>query len=238
MITLFFSFAAGALSTLSPCVLPIVPIIMSSALQTARLGPAALLSGVVLSYTVVGTVLAMFGTSLGVDTIHVRMASAVLMVLLGAALLVPAMQRAFVRFATPLTNSANGKLAEFRGDSVLGQGLLGVMLGLVWSPCVGPTLGAAITMAAGGQSAGKALLTMFAFGVGAAIPMGVLAYGSRSAMGQRRQSMAAVGRRGKQVMGWGLLVVGGLVLTGGDKWLETVLTSHMPMWLMDLTTRY
>lgn len=238
MITLFFSLIAGALSTLSPCVLPIVPIIMSSALQTARLGPAALLAGVALSYTVVGTALALFGTSLGLDTSHVRMASAVLMLLFGATFLVPAMQRALVRLVTPLTDGANNKLAGFRGDSVLGQGLLGVMLGLVWSPCVGPTLGAAVTMAAGGHSAGQALATMFAFGVGAAVPMGLLVYGSRAAIGNKRKTMAAVGQRGKQVMGVGLLLVGGLVLTGGDKWLETVLTSHMPMWLIDLTTRY
>jgi cytochrome c-type biogenesis protein len=238
MITLLFSFIAGALSTLSPCVLPIVPIIMSSALQTARLGPAALLAGVALSYTVVGTLLALFGTSLGLDTSHVRMASAVLMLLFGATFLVPAMQRAFVRLVAPLTDGANNKLAGFRGDSVLGQGLLGVMLGLVWSPCVGPTLGAAVTMAASGHSAGQALATMFAFGVGATVPMGLLAYGSRAAIGNKRKTMAAVGQRGKQVMGVGLLLVGGLVLTGGDKWLETVLTSHMPMWLIDLTTRY
>jgi cytochrome c biogenesis protein CcdA len=238
MITLFFSLIAGALSTLSPCVLPIVPIIMSSALQTARLGPAALLAGVALSYTVVGTLLALFGASLGFDTSHVRMASAVLMLLFGATFLVPAMQRAFVRLVTPLTDGANNKLAGFKGDSVLGQGLLGVMLGLVWSPCVGPTLGAAVTMAAGGHSAGQALVTMFVFGVGAAIPMGLLAYGSRAAIGEKRKTMAAVGQRGKQVMGVGLLLVGGLVLTGGDKWLETVLTSHMPVWLIDLTTRY
>jgi cytochrome c-type biogenesis protein len=238
MLTLFFSFLAGALSTLSPCVLPIVPIIMSSALQTARFGPVALLSGVTLSYTVVGTGLALFGTSLGLDTTAVRTASAVLMLLFGATFLVPAMQRAFVRVVTPLTDGANNRLAGFKGDSVLGQGLLGVMLGLVWSPCVGPTLGAAVTMAASGHSAGQALVTMFAFGVGAAIPMGLLAYGSRAAIGDKRKTMAAMGQRGKQVMGVGLLLVGGLVLTGADKWLETVLTNHMPMWLMDLTTRF
>ncbi|MBY0573582.1 MAG: cytochrome c biogenesis CcdA family protein [Undibacterium sp.] len=238
MLTFLFSLIAGALSSLSPCVLPIVPIVMSSALQTARLGPVALLAGVALAYTVVGTVLALFGTSLGVDASHVRMASAVLMLLFGATFLVPAMQSALLRLVTPLTTGANNKLAGFKGDSVLGQGMLGVMLGLVWSPCVGPTLGAAVTMAASGHSAGQALVTMFAFGVGAAIPMGVLAYGSRAAISHNRKTMAKLGQHGKKVMGWGLLLVGGLVLSGGDKWLETVLTSHMPMWLLDLTTRY
>jgi cytochrome c-type biogenesis protein len=238
VITFLLSLLAGALSTLSPCVLPVVPIIMSSALQTARLGPLALLSGVVLSYTVVGTLLALFGTSLGVDASHVRTGSAVLMLLFGTTFLVPALQRAFVRVATPLTDGAHSKLAGFKGDSALGQGVLGVMLGVVWSPCVGPTLGAAVTMAANGHSVWQAMATMFAFGVGAAVPMGLLAYGSRAAIGGKRKAMAAIGQGGKQVMGWGLLLVGGLVLTGADKWLETVLTNHMPNWLLDLTTRF
>ncbi len=238
MITLLFSLIAGALSTLSPCVLPIIPIIMSSALQTARLGPLALLAGVSLSYTIVGTTLALFGTSLGVDANQVRMVSALLMILFGSTFLVPAMQAALLRLLTPLTTRANTGLAVFQADSVAGQGLLGLMLGVVWSPCVGPTLGAAITMAAGGHSPWQVVATMFVFGLGATIPMGLLAYGSRAAIGNKRKVMAVMGQRGKQVMGWGLLFVGSMVLTGGDKWLEAVLTRHMPMWLIDLTTRY
>lgn len=238
MLTLFFSLIAGALSTLSPCVLPIVPIIMSSAMQTTRYGPLALLAGVALSYTLVGTALALFGSSLGIDAAHVRTVSALLMIAFGALFMVPMLQRALVRLLTPLTARASDTANGMRADSTLGQGLLGLLLGVVWSPCVGPTLGAAVTLAASGHTALQALGTMFAFGVGAAIPMGLLAYGSRAAMGSKRNAMAQVGLWGKRIMGLGLVLVGTMVLTGVDHMVETVLTQHMPLWLVDLTTRY
>ncbi len=238
MLTLVFSLLAGTLSTLSPCVLPIVPIIMSSAMQVARLGPIALLAGLALSYTLVGTGLALFGSSLGVDAGWVRNISAGLMILFGAMFLLPGLQQGLVKLLTPLTAGANAKLAGFNADSLWGQGMLGLMLGLVWSPCVGPTLGAAVTLASQGDSALQALLTMLVFGLGAALPMGLLAYGSRAAMSGRRKAMGEAGLWGKRVMGVGLLVVGALVLSGTDHVLEAWLTGQMPPWLLDLTTRF
>ncbi|MFZ6801059.1 cytochrome c biogenesis CcdA family protein [Undibacterium sp. Di24W] len=237
MISLLFAMLAGALSTLSPCVLPIVPIVMSSALQTTRWAPLALLSGVVLSYTVIGSALAIFGNSIE-HTQYVRIGSAVLMIIFGAMFLLPGLQQAFVKLITPLSDVANNKLADFKADSTLTQGLLGMMLGIVWTPCVGPTLGVAITMAANGKHIGHAVMIMFMFGLGAALPMSVLAYGSRAAIGNKRKSMAIMGHRGKQVMGMGLIFVGALVITGFDKSLETLMTSHMPNWLVDLSTRF
>lgn len=238
MLALLFSLLAGALSTLSPCVLPIVPIIMSSAMQVARFGPLALLAGLALSYTLVGTGLALFGGSLGVDAGWVRKLSAGLMIMFGAMFLSPILQQGLVKLLTPLTAGANAQLAHFKADSLWGQGLLGLMLGLVWSPCVGPTLGAAVTMASQGDSALQALLTMLVFGLGAALPMGVLAYGSRAAMAGRRKAMGEVGLWGKRVMGVGLLLVGALVLSGADHVLEAWMTRQMPPWLLDLTTRF
>ena len=238
MMILLFSLLAGALSTLSPCVLPIVPIVVSSAMQTARFGPIALMSGVALSYTLVGTALALFGSQLGIDAGQLRTASAGLMLFFGLAFLVAALQRTLIRMLTPLTAGANSKVSVFSADSTVGQGLLGLMLGVVWSPCVGPTLGSAVTMAANEHTALRALVTMLAFGVGAALPMGLLAYGSRAAVGRKRDAIAALGLWGKRVMGVGLVLVASMVLTGADRWVETLLTSHMPAWLIDVTTRF
>jgi cytochrome c-type biogenesis protein len=211
---------------------------MSSALQTNRWAPLALLSGVVVSYTTMGTLLALFGSGLGIDARHVKTASAILMLLLGAMFLLPVLQQAFIKLTTPFTDTANTRLSSFRADSVLTQGLLGMMLGVVWTPCIGPTLGAAITMAACGNNYWHTLLTMLVFGIGAALPMGVLAYGSRATISNTKKTMAVAGRRGKKMMGLALLLVGGLIITGSDKSLETLLTSHMPSMLQDLTTRF
>ena len=238
MISLLFSLIAGALSTLSPCVLPIVPIIMASAMQTNRHGPLALLVGVTLSYTLIGTLLTLFGSSLGISSHQVRYASAALMLIFGATFLIPALNQLFIKLITPLTQGTTNRVANFQGDSILGQGMLGLMLGVVWSPCVGPTLGSAITWARHTQTAWWALIVMFSFGLGASLPMGVLAYSSRASMGAKRNTMLQVGRWGKLMMGWGLVLVGVMVLSGADHAIETVLTQNMPSWLIDLTTRY
>jgi cytochrome c-type biogenesis protein len=206
--------------------------------QASRWGPLALLVGVTVSYTLVGTGLALFGRSLGVSTDVVRVAGAVLMLAFGVVLLVPALQTGLTRLLAPLTDNANSRLATFKANSAWGQGVLGLLLGLVWAPCTGPTLGAAITMAARGDTALQAMVVMFAFGIGASTPMGLLALGSRAAMKSNRNRLMAVGHRGKLLMGWGLVLVALMVLTGTDKWLEAQLAASLPEWLLDLTTRF
>jgi len=238
MMTLLFSGFAGALSTLSPCVLPILPIVLTSALQTARLGPLALLAGVAISFTLIGTALALFGGSLGLAAGQLRVVSAVLMLGFGASFLVPALHRAFIKLLAPLTDRAQSKLSGLHADTLSGQGLLGLLLGVVWSPCVGPTLGAAVTLAAAGPTVLSAMGTMLAFGIGAATPMALLAYGSRAAWGQQRKRLSAAGHRGRQLMGLGLVTVAVLVLTGADHLIEAQLTRQMPDWLLSLVTRF
>ena len=73
--------------------------------------------------------------------------------------------------AAPLANWANGRLEGRDTGGPAGQFGVGVLLGAVWSPCVGPTLGAASLLAAQGRDLGQVALTMFVFGLGAALPL-------------------------------------------------------------------
>jgi len=89
------AYAAGLLSTLSPCVLPLLPLLLASAASAHRWGVAALTAGLALSFAVTGTLLAALGTSLGIDELMLRNASAVLLVAAGVVTLLPALQRRF-----------------------------------------------------------------------------------------------------------------------------------------------
>jgi cytochrome c biogenesis protein CcdA len=111
------------------------------------------------------------------------------------------------------------------------------LLGAVWSPCVGPTLGAASILAAKGENLAQVALTMLAFGIGAALPLMLLGLESREAIMRWRGRLMDAGRGGKVLLG-GLLVVVGLFATGLDKRLETVLLDASPAWLTELTTRF
>lgn len=230
------AFAAGALTILSPCVLPLAPIVLGSAAQTHRWGPLALAAGLIGSFSGVGFLLATFGVSSGFDGDIVRQAGAALLLLAGLALLVPRLQAWVTKVATPLANWAGSRQAGLERFGLLGQAGIGVLLGLVWSPCVGPTLGAATVLAAQGRNLGAVAATMAAFGAGIAAVLLVLAFATRSLLGRWRGRLRVAGGAGKQVLGGLLAFVGLLILTGGDHIIEGVLVSVSPPWLIDLTT--
>ena len=112
---LAISFLAGALSILSPCVLPLLPLLLSGALQQHALAPLALAGGLAASFTTVGLLLATFGFAAGIDGEALRVAAGVLMGLLGILMLSSKMQLGFARFASPLAGTVNGLLTQRAG---------------------------------------------------------------------------------------------------------------------------
>jgi cytochrome c biogenesis protein CcdA len=227
------SFTAGALTVLSPCVLPLALIAMTSALQRHRFGPVALAAGLAVSSTVLGLLFAMLGFTIDRDL--VRLAAALILVVLGLVLVSVRAQGAFARLLAPVTEGASRLLARTPRAGVVGQFLVGALLGAIWSPCAGPTLAAAITLAAQRTSVTSAAAVIATFSLGAAVPLVALAYASREALGRRAESIARIAR---PLTGVALVVVGVLTLSGGDRVIETRLVDVMPGWLMDLTTRF
>ena len=113
-----------------------------------------------------------------------------------------------------------------------------MLLGAVWSPCVGPTLGAASLLAAQGHNLLQVAITMFVFGIGAALPLLLLGLLSREAMIRWRNRLISVGQVAKAGLGILFVAIGTLVLTGLDKSIEAALVAASPQWLTDLTTRF
>jgi cytochrome c-type biogenesis protein len=230
------AFAAGALTILSPCVLPLVPIVLGSAAQRHKWGPVALAAGLVLSFTSVGFILATAGTATGLDGEIVRKSGAILLLLAGCVLLVPAIQLWLSHVATPLANWANARQSGLERFGLAGQAMIGALLGLVWSPCVGPTLGAATVIAAQGKNLAQVALVMAAFAVGIASVLLLLAFTTRSLLSRWRGRLMQAGGSGKRVLGGILVIVALLILTGGDHAIEGLLIYISPEWLTDLTT--
>ncbi len=230
------AFAAGALTILSPCVLPLVPIVIGSAGQRSKWGPLALSAGLVVSFTAVGLAVAALGEASGFDGEIVRQFGAVLLLLAGLWLLVPQVQAAMARLTTPMAAWAGQKQVGLERYGLIGQAAIGALLGLVWSPCVGPTLGAATVLAAQGQNLGEAAVVMAGFGLGIATMLLIIAVGARGFLKRWRGRLMSTGSGGKRVLGVLLSVVGVLILTGGDRIFEGVVVGLTPDWLTDLTT--
>lgn len=236
--TLGLALLAGVLSTLSPCVLPLLPIVLGAAASEHRLGPAALAAGLAISFTAIGLFVATIGFAAGLDTGFFRLVAATLLIGVGVVLLVPRLQEQFALAAAPASNWAGGYADNFAPTSLAGQFGLGLLLGAVWSPCVGPTLGAASILAAKGEDLGQVALTMLAFGLGAALPLLLIGLLSREAMQRWRARLMETGRTGKTILGLLLVTVGLLVASDLDKRIETILVDASPVWLTELTTKF
>jgi cytochrome c-type biogenesis protein len=238
LVTLAFAGLAGILSILSPCVLPILPLVLGAAGSEHRAGPAALAAGLALSFTVVGLFVATAGFAIGLDAGAFRTAGAIVMLVIGALLLAPAAQARLAAAGGPVGDWVEQRFGGFSTSGLSGQFGVGLMLGIVWSPCVGPTLGAASVMAARAENLGEVALTMAAFGVGAGLPLLLLGFLSRQALLRARGHLLQTGGAMKKVLGVSLLVIAVLVLSGMDKSLEAWAVEHSPEWLTLLTTRF
>ncbi|MEQ1672290.1 MAG: cytochrome c biogenesis protein CcdA [Hyphomicrobium sp.] len=233
-----FAFLAGVLSLLSPCVLPLLPVVLGTAVSEHRFGPAALAAGLALSFVAIGLFVATIGFGIGLDAGLFRKAAAGLLVAAGLVLMVPRLQMAVAGAASPISGWADNRFGGFQTSGLSGQFALGLLLGAVWSPCVGPTLGAASVLASQGKDLAQVALVMASFGVGAALPLLLLGTLSRQTLINMRGKLMAAGSAGKLILGAILLAVGIAILTGLDKHIETALVDLSPDWLTNLTTRF
>jgi cytochrome c biogenesis protein CcdA len=231
------SFLAGVLTMLSPCVLPLLPILMGSAAGTHRYGTFALVGGLMLSFTVIGVGLGSLGGTIGVEQDTLRLVGGVLLILFGAVLFSSRLQDGFSAVVSRL-GVGQELLARFNLNGLHGQFLLGLLLGVVWSPCVGPTLGVAITLASQGQALAQVTAVMLMFSLGAGLPLLAIGMLSRQVLGKWRGRMMVAGQKAKKIFGGALLLIGVLVLTGADKDFEKWAVNAMPDWMVNLTTRY
>lgn len=230
------SLAAGSLTTLSPCVFPMLPLVVGGALQGHRFAPLAMGLGMTGSFTGIGMLLGAAGPALGFDAETVRMAGAAMLIAFAMVMLVPKLSAVFTQWMMPIASSANAASARLDGGSLLGALALGAVLGLVWSPCSGPLLGSALTLVAneGGLARGGVILGLF--GVGAAVPLVAAAYASRTGFVHARNWVLARIGRIQAAFALVLGLTGIAILTGADKWLEAQAVRLLPDAWVSLTT--
>jgi len=232
------SMAAGGLTTLSPCVFPILPLVVGGAMQANRFAPVAMGAGMVASFAIMGVLVGALGEALGIDTDTIRVAGALLLIAFGIVMLVPALNNRLTLLVTPLSTAANNASSRVNSGSLLGAFVLGALLGMVWSPCSGPLLASALTLVATKGNASDGALILGLFGLGAAIPLVAIAYATRAGFTRSRDWV--LGHIGALKTGFAvlLIVVGVAILFGGDKWLEAQVTQRLPDAWVYITTRF
>jgi cytochrome c biogenesis protein CcdA len=224
---------AGVFGILSPCVWPLVPVVTSSAATSGRSGPVYLALGLSVSFAVAGTLLTLLLVSTGLDPELFRYFAAGMLIAVALVLLIRSLND-WVVLRLSLLSGRFGVGGAAGSVSAPGQFGVGALLGVVWLPCVGPTLGAAIALASMGQNMGLAFLVMLAYGIGTAGVLLLAGLASTRLLARWRPGMMAAGGLGKKLLGGTLLVLGLMVLTGLDKYLEALAIGILPDWLFSM----
>lgn len=230
-----FAYGAGLLTLINPCVVPVLPIVIATALQASRWGPVVMAAGLSVSFVAVGLGITAFGQALGIDMQTIAQAGAVMMVLFGLALLVPQAGAVLSSATAGMSARADQRMDNVDRSGLTGQFLGGLLLGAVWSPCIGPTLGGAISLASQGENLGRAALIMVFFALGVSTLILGLAYGTRGAIGRYNAQLRKLAVSARPILGGCFVLVGVALLLNWHHYIEGWLISVLPDWLIDLS---
>lgn len=168
LLLLVFAFLAGIVTVLSPCILPLLPIILSSSGTSGKQKPFGVVVGFVISFTFFTLLLSTIVRLSGVSAESLRFLSILILLIFGTSLLIPAIQLQTEILFSRLANKAPSMKGK---SSFFGGVVIGLSLGLLWTPCVGPILASVISLALTGTVNAQAFAITFAYAFGTAIPM-------------------------------------------------------------------
>lgn len=176
ILLLTFAFMAGIVTILSPCILPILPIVLSGSVGEGKRRPIGIIIGFIASFTFFTLFLSAIVKLTGISPDALRVVSVSIIIFFGASLLIPPFQTLIEKSFSHLARIApkNSLRTGFWGGFVVG-----LSLGLVWTPCVGPILASVISLSFTGTVTNTALLIIIAYSIGTAIPMFIIMYSGR-----------------------------------------------------------
>lgn len=236
---LIFAFIAGLLTLINPCVLPVLPIVLASAMQSGKHGPLAIATGMSLSFVILGMIVATVGHSIGLTEQVLAQSGAVMMIIFGLILVIPKLNQGFASATAGFSSSADNQMNTLTQQSnYKSQFLGGMLLGAVWSPCVGPTLGGAISLASQGENLFWVFLIMLFFAGGVSAVIILLGYGTGEAIRKRQHKMRGLAAKAKPIMGITFILVGVMIFFKFHHIIEAWLLDVLPLWLQDLSVKF
>lgn len=232
---------AGFLSTLQPCVLPLIPIVLGGAIYQNKLAPIYIGLGMVIFYALLGAITGFIEPLFGFEPSEFKVVGAGMMVVTGIILLIPHVFSNLGSVYSGALNRLNQKASSLSFDSPVSCLLLGAILSLIWAPCAGPMLASALTLLTSGlmtdgsanlESVLQGSILLGFYGLGAATPLVILAYITRTAFTNWRTKILKAQGLLTKVLGIFFLVFGLLILTGAMNKIEVYLLTILPeSWL-------
>ncbi len=227
MFQFFLALLAGLVTIGGPCILPLLPIILGTGTTSRHpLRPVAIVFGFIIAFTAFALIFSVFGSFLGLRPDTWRYVSAIIIGCFGLIMLFPALQTSLFARLEPILAKLTPKNSVQSSDLWSGF-ILGLTLGAVWTPCAGPVLGSILTLVAAKQNLAQAAALLFAFALGAGIPMLLIAYGGQYATTKVR-AISKYTSVIQRVFGLLIILVAIGLVTKTDVTVQAYLLEHYP----------
>lgn len=233
-----FNYVAGLLTSLSPCVLPLLPLVVGGAMHDHPAAPLLMGLGMTTAFATGGWIVGALGPALGLDPEIVHRIAAYSLIVFGLVLWFDSLANTVSRLVQPLADSANRMASAVGHKSSWASFFFGGLLGLAWTPCAGPMLVSSLALVAAGSNPWLGALLLGLFGLGAATPLVAAAYASRA--GYNRMRHWVQGHTAWLKHGFGLIAVasGIFLVTGLDKAIATAVIERLPDTWLRMITQY
>ncbi len=235
LLLIVFAFLAGIVTIFSPCILPVLPIILSASVGSGRRRPLGIVFGFVLSFTFFTLALTAIVKATGLSADALRLVAVVVIGFFGLSLLFPQTQVLLERVMSAFSGLAGGVTAQKSGQTGFWGGvLIGLSLGLLWTPCVGPILAAVITLAITQTVNAQAMVITLAYSLGSALPMLGITYASQRLLQQVR-FLNKYASRIQQGFGVVMILTAVAILLNLDRQFQTAVLQLFPQYGSGLT---
>jgi len=224
-------FAAGLVTILKPCCLPLVPAVMSGS-AGGKFRPVAVVTGMTLSFTLMGTLVSAFGSAFAGFADTLRSLSILFIITMGAVLFDEDINMEFIKLSSSITQGLRNNVGFLNRSNSSESGIfsaffLGMSLGVVWIPCVGPILGAVLAYVASVGNVTYGAWMLFVYSVGMSLPMLSIAYFGKKVTNRYKWFMRN-GEMLKKLAGLLLIIVGIMLLFNLDKLMIRLLSPYFP----------
>lgn len=231
ILLILFAFIAGIVTILSPCILPILPIVLSGAVGGGKRKPLGVVIGFIGSFTFFTLFLTTIVNATGISADALRMFSVFLIAFFGLTLILPKAQE--------LVERAFSRLSQFipqtgQKDGFGGGVLIGLSLGLLWTPCVGPILASVISLALTGAVNGSAVVITLAYSFGTAIPLFAIMFGGRALL-NRAPFLVSKGAVIQKIFGVLMILTAVAIFFNIDRQFQTAFLTRFPQYGVGLT---
>ena len=228
MLQIFIAFIAGVLTVAAPCILPLLPILLGASIgHSSRTRPIFIVLGFVLIFSAVGILISVLAERVGLNANIFRDIAIVVLACFGVLMIWPLPFEKFMERFSGVIGTA-GQVGSTTGSGNLGGFILGMTLGLVWTPCAGPVLGSILTIVASQRNLATAVILLAAYAAGAGVPMLVIAYGGQYVTSKVR-SLARYTRVAQQAFGVLIVLLAIAIYLNYDTQIYALILAHYNM---------